>query len=24
MRSTLLHYKVPPSATEPPKFKLFP
>jgi cell division protein FtsI (penicillin-binding protein 3) len=24
MEATLLHYRVPPSATEPPKFKLFP
>jgi cell division protein FtsI (penicillin-binding protein 3) len=23
MKATLLHYRVPPSATEPPKFKLF-
>ncbi|MEV6489245.1 penicillin-binding transpeptidase domain-containing protein [Actinoplanes sp. NPDC051633] len=24
MRTTLLHYKVPPSGTNPPKFKIFP
>ena len=24
MRTTLLHYKVPPSATNPPKFKIYP
>jgi cell division protein FtsI (penicillin-binding protein 3) len=24
MQATLLHYRVPPSVTQPPKFKLFP
>jgi cell division protein FtsI (penicillin-binding protein 3) len=24
MKATLLHYRVPPSATQPPKFKLHP
>ena len=24
MQATLLHYRVPPSATQPPKFKMFP
>jgi cell division protein FtsI (penicillin-binding protein 3) len=24
MKATLLHYRVPPSATKPPKFKLYP